>query len=103
MSEPKVTILSGDDVRKRYSGDLRFSFAADEAFKTINKGKDFSVVLIEDDSFFGGIGRNESIIFNCNTALKKAFPNYRSAKFVSFVDKSELHKNRLYISCRLIK
>ena len=103
MIDSKVTILTKGDVEKRYSGDLRYSHSADEAFRVIKKGEDLYVALVEDPDFFGGIGNEISLKFHCNSALKKAFPDYKVAKFVNFIDKSELSKNRLFISCLLVK
>lgn len=103
MFDSKVTILSKEDVIKRYSGDLRYTHQADEAFRIIDMGKDFSIALIEDNAFFGGIGPDGEVIFRCNVALEHAFPDYNIAKFLSFIDKSEISKNRVYISCLLSK
>ena len=103
MGGSKVTILSKEDLEKRYSGERAYTYAADEVRKILNMEIKYQIVLIENDAFFGGIGGEMKILFHCKDSLKAAFPDYSHVKLVKIIDKSELSKNRVYVSCILTK
>ena len=101
--DAKVTILSIEDVEKRYSGSRRYTEIAEKAIDAVNMGPGFNFALIEDEAFFGGAGYRGELVFRCNVALEKAFPDCTIAKLLSIIDDSELSENKLYISCLVMK
>ena len=107
MSESKkatVTIMTKEEVENRYA-DEPWTEEAKRAMSIAEMGGDFCIVSIEDEDFCKGGEYPGHVAYCCQCDLKNEFPEpeYALVRLLNVIDKRELSKNRVIISCLIMK
>ena len=107
MSESKkpiVTIMTKEEVEKRYSAEP-WTETARRAMGVAKMGGHFHIVSIEDEGFCQGHGDSWHVAYRCQCDIKEEFPEpeYALTTLLNIIDKSELSENRVIISCLIMK